>query len=86
MDRKESLLQNLKDAGCGKKTMESFMELDETGDKKEQVRLLEAHRKHLLDNMHEEQKKIDCLDYLLYQMKRKGRLIENERSYKESKV
>lgn len=33
-------------------------------------RLLGKHRDTLLDTMHREQKRIDCLDYLLYQMKK----------------
>ena len=38
----------------------------------EALRLLTAHRRHLLDTLHQEQKRIDCLDYLVYQMRKAG--------------
>ena len=34
------------------------------------LRLLNQHRRLLLDAMHREQKRIDCLDYLLYQIRK----------------
>lgn len=40
------------------------MRLEET-----KLVLLEKHRKKLLDAVHENQKKIDCLDYLIYQVR-----------------
>ena len=33
------------------------------------LKRLEAHRKTLLQRLHREQKYIDCLDYLVYQLK-----------------
>ena len=33
--------------------------------------LLAGHRKKLLDHCHAAEKKIDCLDYLVYQMEKK---------------
>lgn len=35
----------------------------------EQLRFLSAHRVKLLDQVHESQEKLDCLDYLIYSMK-----------------
>jgi hypothetical protein len=34
-----------------------------------QMVLLKKHRNSLLDKIHEDQKAIDCLDYLLYRIK-----------------
>ncbi len=63
----DKIIQNLKDAGCEKSTIDAFM--TSTGDKA-RLQLLERHRKQLLDNVHKYQKRIDCLDFLIYQMEK----------------
>lgn len=67
-DSKEVVIQNLKDAGCDKDTILRFMECLKRGSIKEQLQILSLHRRNLLDNMHREQRRIDCLDYLVYQL------------------
>lgn len=62
--------QNLKDAGCSDELVEKFMALQD-GEEEQQLRLLSAHRKQLLENLHREEKRIDCLDFLIYQMQNK---------------
>ena len=66
----QETIQNMKDAGCVKATVEHFMKLGETGDTQEQLKLLSIHRKQLLDRVHREEKRIDCLDYLVYQIRK----------------
>ena len=66
-----TVLQNLKDAGCTDEMVEEFMALQGSEDEEQQIRLLSGHRKHLLEKLHREEKRIDCLDYLLYQMQKK---------------
>lgn len=70
MENRNDVLQNLKDAGCDRKTIEAFIRLGEEKCRCGQIRLLEGHRRELLDAVHREQKRIDCLDYLLYEMKK----------------
>lgn len=60
-----ALLENLKDAGCDLETAEQFMELEKQGAHQEQMRMLSRHRRHLLDCLHRDEKRIDCLDYLV---------------------
>ena len=62
--------QNLKDAGCEKQCVEEFLALEQEGKRREQLKLLELHRQKLLDRVHEEERQIDCLDYLVYQMQK----------------
>ncbi len=69
-DRQGILRENLADAGCSPELIERFMALVERGDEEEGLTLLAKHRKHLLDRCHAEQKRIDCLDYLVYQMQK----------------
>ncbi len=63
------LLCNLKDAGCGMQTVKQFFQLRSEGKTQQQLRLLLRQRNSLLRKVHENQAKIDCLDYLIYTMK-----------------
>ncbi len=36
------------------------------------MQLLAAHKKALLKKVHTHQKRVDCLDYLLFQLKQEG--------------
>ncbi len=42
----------------------------QNGDTLEQLKLLSIHRERLLDRVHREEKRIDCLDYLVYQIQK----------------
>lgn len=64
----DMLIQNLKDAGCDAQTIERFMSDLQKGKEESSLKQLAVHRKKLLDSIHKEQKRIDCLDYLVYQM------------------
>lgn len=58
--------QNLVDAGCSPEFIERF---DHTQSEAERMRQLQRRRKELLGGIHSEQRKLDCLDYLIYQMR-----------------
>lgn len=63
-----AIVQNLIDAGCGQEFIAEFMEDFRKKNISKDLKLLAAHRRILLDNLHKEQKRIDCLDYLVYKM------------------
>ena len=65
-----SVLQNLIDAGCDTEFAERFFTLQVEGKARAQLDLLATHRRFLLDKIHKEQKHLDCLDYLLYQLRK----------------
>lgn len=67
-----AIIQNLKDAGCDQATIQSFLTDFHGGEPSKGIRLLEKHRRTLLEVLHLEQKRIDCLDYLLLMLQRKG--------------
>ena len=67
---REAVIQNLKDAGCTQDIIECCMACVEQGKKRELLKRLEEHRTGLLHEVHEEEKHIDCLDYLVYQIRR----------------
>lgn len=66
----QAVLQNLKDAGCTKEMTQQIIMKLEKNDFEELSKLLEQHRSCLLNLIHDKEKQIDCLDYLVYQIKR----------------
>ncbi len=66
----DSLIRNLKDAGCDETTIKKYLRLQKEGRRQEQYRLLSMQRALLLDQVHASQHMIDCLDYLVYSMKK----------------
>ncbi len=62
--------RNLSDAGCEGALIQKFLSLDQKQEREEQYRLLSRHRAALLENLHQDQYKIDCLDYMVYTMKK----------------
>ena len=64
------LHQNLVDAGCGPETVRQCMTLARRRDQAELMRVLSCHRRALLDMLHQSEKQIDCLDYLVYTLEK----------------
>ncbi|QWU13115.1 hypothetical protein SAMN04487895_115115 [Paenibacillus sophorae] len=67
-EENEKVFRNLLDAGCSRDFADNFLHL---ADQQKKLRLLSCHRCSLLDKIHEYQKQLDCLDYLIYSMKDK---------------
>ncbi|MDE7229961.1 MAG: hypothetical protein K2N56_05725 [Oscillospiraceae bacterium] len=63
------VMQNLIDAGCGSFT-EECAQLILNGKIRSALNILAKHRKHLLDEVHTNQKRIDCLDHLIYKIEK----------------
>lgn len=66
-DRTE-LTQALKDAACDDQICQRvicFLERNRTDDA---IRILRGHRCGLLEELHEHQRRIDCLDYLVHKL------------------
>ena len=62
----EQTRRNLEDAGCPECLIAEYARA--RGDE-QRVRQLRADRRELLSGIHAEQKKLDCLDYLIYQLR-----------------
>ena len=65
---RESVIQNLEDAGCEHEMIRDFLGWFDKGQQKKQLELLEHQREYLLSRVHKEEKRISCLDYLIYQI------------------
>ena len=72
MEQEAMIIQNLKDAQCGHAVILEFLELWNAGQTKKAFNLLSRHRACLLYKIHETQKPLDNLDYLIHTLKRKG--------------
>lgn len=73
--QKETLLQNLEDAGCTHAIIEQFIKSYEANNITDQISILARHRNSLLSRVHKEQDKLDCLDCLLFQLKKEKKTI-----------
>lgn len=69
-DTQGILRQNLVDAGCEQEIVQRCMELARQKKTREMKRILARHRQTLLDALHANEKRIDCLDYLVYHMEK----------------
>ncbi len=67
------LRQNLVDAGCSPEIIQQCMELAREQNQAELMRVLSSHRRMLLNAVHQNEKRIDCLDYLLYTLEKRNK-------------
>lgn len=65
-----SIYQNLIDAGCDEQTVEQCMACVKEKRLAEMMPVLSRYRASLLDSVHIGQDKIDCLDFLIYKIKK----------------
>lgn len=68
MDKKELLLQNLRDAGCNEAQVQSCMLQMQNWRTRDLLPFLVKHKNDLMREIHSRQKEVDCVDYLLYQI------------------
>ena len=68
--------QNLKDAGCDEQTIEKCMELIKRKNYRGLLPIISDYRKSLLNTVRLGQKKIDCLDYLIYKIQKENTWAE----------
>jgi len=61
----EKILSNLSDAGCGSGELMNARQLYEAGDTEALIRYFRKCRCKRMDELHESQRKVDCLDFLI---------------------
>ena len=64
-EQTESLLMGMADAGCRAEEIEKAERILQAGNLSELTRFLKQCRCVLLDRMHESQKRVDLMDYLI---------------------
>ena len=63
----ETILNNLSDAGCGDEELQKARQLYEAGDTQALIRYFRKCRCNLMEKLHESQRKVDRLDFLIRQ-------------------
>lgn len=69
---RQEIIRILKDAGCEEDFIIRFISVMDIYQNKKALKLLREWRNHLMDEIHSNQHKLDCLDYLI-------RMLSNER-------
>lgn len=69
-DRIFRIRRNLSDAGCSASQIIQFLELEEQRKRREQYQMLSRQRALLLKELHQDQYRIDCLDYMVFTMQK----------------
>ena len=64
-EQTENLLMGMADAGCKAEEIVKAERILQTGNMRELTRFLRQCRYGLLDRMHESQKRVDLMDYLI---------------------
>ena len=72
-DKQTILRENLKDAGCDPDMIRRCEVLVQSKKQGELMQVLSLHRRVLLDAVHENERRIDCLDYLVYQLEKQSK-------------
>ena len=62
----DNIIAGLRDAGCSEELIELY---GSAASDCARICLLKRHRRELLGNIHSGQKKLECLDYLIYRLR-----------------
>lgn len=67
---RDTIIQNMKDFGCDEVTIQAFLGCFDRGDRAGQKRILQAYREKIMSDLHEKQKQVDLLDFMVYQLEK----------------
>lgn len=67
---RDDIEKNLIDIGCNNQQIQYFFKYYDDNDKKNSIFFLRQQRYRILEKVHQEQKKLDYLDYLVYALKK----------------
>ena len=68
----------LTDAGCSAEQIAAFLEWEQAGDRCRQYKFLARHRACLLDQLHQDAARLDCLDHLVFIMRQAEKQYTDE--------
>lgn len=60
----------LEDIGCSQEIIDQYIKLTREKDLEGVIKLLSCQKCRLLDKIHGEQKKLDCIDYIIFHLKK----------------
>ena len=68
--KRNDLPQTLADSDFPAEARKKFLSCYDSGDLSEPLHMLTAHRGKLLDHIHKQERSLECVDYLIYQIKK----------------
>ena len=71
-DRTAVMTENLRDMGLDDESITKCLQMIESGQYQKLERFLKSYRQTLLDSVHGYEKRIDCLDYFTYILRKNG--------------
>ena len=80
---KLSMAENLQDAGCAKSTAKTIEQLYTAGQLPDAIHQIRILRCDLIEEIHREQRKIDCLDFLIRKMEEE---MKKDKERKETEI
>ena len=81
----QDLILNLEAAGLDAPQVEQYLAYGQAENTAQQLQLLSRHRAALLDRVHQMEKQIGCLDYLVYQIQREQTADQTNQIRREQK-
>lgn len=75
MEIKE-ILNCMSDCGCDAVQTEEFLALKENCCTESCIRYLKRHRKQLMDEIHQREKKVECVDYIIRELEKEAKQHE----------
>ena len=73
MQDEQNIIQNLRDSGCGEETVTRIYGMYQAGQIDDAIRSLRSFRCGLMDELHESQSKVDCLDFLVHRLQKEAK-------------
>ncbi|MCI8956669.1 MAG: hypothetical protein HFG29_06730 [Eubacterium sp.] len=71
MDKKDQcIIMCLQEIGCNQITIEKYLKMSKENDIEGMVKMLSCIRCRVLEQIHEKQEKLDCLDYIIFKLKK----------------
>ena len=67
-DTRQQLAENLRDAGCSRDITEECLAFHDAGTPHRMLPKLKEQRAALLGKLHQTEKELDCLDYLVHRI------------------
>ncbi len=67
-NQSKETLQCMKDCGCSEEQAMRYLALHQSDNISEQLQFLYCQRRKLMNELHDAQKKIDCIDYVIRQL------------------
>lgn len=58
----------LQDCGCGEQQTEVFLKLLESGTSAEQIAFLQSLRYQTMTALHEQSRRVDCIDFVIHEL------------------